>query len=130
MADQHPAITARVQRFIEDQRMFFVATAAADGRVNLSPKGLDSLRILSANQIAWINGTGSGNETAAHVLATGRMTLMWCGYEGNPWIVRAYGTARMIQPNDPDWDEWAALFPPVPGSRQVFVLDVDLVQTS
>ena len=130
MAKQLPALTPALQDFIGRQPMFFVGTAAPDGRVNLSPKGLDSLRVLGPSQVAWLNVTGSGNETAAHLLLHPRMTLMFCAFEGPPLILRLYGQAHMVQPGDADWASWAALFPDLPGARQVFVLDLDLVQTS
>ncbi len=130
MADRLPEITPRVREFIEAQRMFFVGTAARDGRVNVSPKGNDSLRVVGPNEVVWLNGTGSGNETAAHLLDTNRMTLMWCAVEGNPWIVRTYGTATMTQPGDGDWDVLVGMFPPMLGARQVFRQHVDLVVTS
>lgn len=130
MAEQHDHLTPRVREFIEAQRMFFVGTAAADGRVNVSPKGNDSLRILGPNEIIWLNGTGSGNETAAHLLRVNRMTLMWCAFEGKPWIVRTYGPASMTQPGDPGWDGLVEYFPPMLGARQVFRQTIDLVQTS
>jgi hypothetical protein len=130
MAQRYPQITDRIRRFIEAQHMFFVASAARTGRVNVSPKGLDTLRILDANKVAWLNLTGSGNETAAHILDVPRMTLMFCAFEGNPWIVRLFGTPTMMQPGEDGWDELVGLFPPQRGSRQVFVLDIDLVLTS
>lgn len=126
----YDTIEPQLVRFIEKQQMFFVATAAPTGRVNVSPKGLDSFRVLGPNRVAWLNGTGSGNETAAHVLADPRMTLMFCSFEGKPWILRLYGRARMVQPPDAEWDELAGLFPPMGGARQVYVVDVDECQTS
>lgn len=110
--------------------MFFVATAAPSGRVNLSPKGLDSLRILSDQRIVWLSVSGSGNETAAHVLKEPRMTLMFCAFEGDPFILRTFGTARVLHPRDGDWDEYSALFPDFAGARNIYVLDIDLVTTA
>lgn len=130
MAQQFPAISDRHREFIESQHVFFVGSAAADGRVNVSPKGLDSLRVLSPNRVVWLNGTGSGNETAAHVRAVNRMTLMFCSFERSPLVLRLYGTTREVQPDEAEWDELAGLFPPMLGARQVFDVDVDLVQTS
>lgn len=130
MATQYDAISARHRSFIERQCMFFVGTAAREGRVNISPKGLDSFRVLGERQVAWVNGTGSGNETAAHVLDSPRMTVMFCAFEGKPLILRLYGTARTVHADDPEWPELIGLFPPLPGARQVYLLDVDLVQTS
>ncbi|MBT6136046.1 MAG: pyridoxamine 5'-phosphate oxidase family protein [Rhodospirillaceae bacterium] len=116
--------------FIDRQIMFFVATAARDGRVNVSPKGMDTLRIVDDDRIVWLNLTGSGNETAAHVLDTPRMTLMFCAFEGPAMILRVYGTADVIHPRHPQWAELSPLFPDFAGSRQIFNLTIDLVQTS
>ena len=118
------------RRFIAEQHLYFVATAAPEGRVNLSPKGMDSLRVLGPNRILWLNLTGSGNETAGHLLESPRMTLMWCAFTARPMILRAFGTARTIRPDDAEWAELAAQFPPQRGARQIFDLAVDLVQSS
>jgi hypothetical protein len=130
MAQQYQEISERLAAFIGKQHIFFVATAARDGRVNVSPKGLDSLRVVGPNRVVWLNGTGSGNETAAHLLDVNRMTLMFCSFERQPLVLRLYGTATEIQPDQPEWDELAALFPPMLGGRQIFDVSVDLVQTS
>ena len=130
MAQQYEQITDRLEEFIAGQHLFFVATAARDGRVNLSPKGLDSLRVLSPNRVVWLNGTGSGNETAAHLLEVNRMTLMFCSFERQPLILRLYGSATEVQPDEPEWDGLVQLFPPMLGARQIFDMSVDLVQTS
>ena len=116
--------------FIEQQQLFFVATADVDGRVNVSPKGMNTLRVANDTTIRWLNLSGSGNETAAHVRATGRMTLMFCAFEGNAMILRVYGSAKVYHPYDTSWPERIAEFPDIAGSRQVFELTVDLVQTS
>lgn len=118
------------QQFIAQQHLFFVGTAAEAGRVNISPKGLDALRIVSPKQVAWLNLTGSGNETAAHVELQPRMTLMFCAVAGNPLIVRIYGRAQAIHQTDPEWAETYALFNPIAGARQIFLLNVEAVQTS
>jgi hypothetical protein len=130
MAQQYGEISERLAKFIAAQHVFFVATAARGGRVNVSPKGLDGLRVLGPNRVVWLNGTGSGNETAAHLLDVNRMTLMFCSFERQPLILRLYGTAAEIQPDQPEWDELIGLFPPMLGARQIFDLSVDLVQTS
>jgi hypothetical protein len=130
VATQYEQITERLADFIREQQMFFVATAARDGRVNVSPKGLDSLRVLSPNRVVWLNGTGSGNETAAHLLDSTRMTLMFCAFTGKPLILRLYGTSRTIHEGESDWAELIHLFPPMRGARNLFDLEVDLVQTS
>lgn len=119
-----------LRAFIEKQPMFFVATADTTGRVNVSPKGMDTLRIEDDNRIVWLNLSGSGNETAAHVCATGRMTLMFCAFEGDALILRVYGQARTYHPRDAEWDRLVGDFPRLAGSRQIFDLDIDLVQTS
>lgn len=130
MAKQYPNITAKLADFIRAQKIFFVATAPQEGHINLSPKGMDSLRVVDANTVIWLNVTGSGNETAAHVLEDGRMTLMFCAFEGDPMILRLYGQARVIHPRDTEWASLLAQFPPQPGARQIFELKVELVQTS
>ncbi|MDB5269471.1 MAG: hypothetical protein JWP58_2511 [Hymenobacter sp.] len=130
MGKQFTEIDAATRAFIERQHMFFVATAAPDGRVNVSPKGLDTLRVLGPNQVAWLNLTGSGNETAAHLREQNRITLMFCAFEGKPNILRLYGAAAVWHPRDAQWDELMPLFPPLPGARQIFVVNVDLVTTS
>ena len=123
-------LNGTLRDFIERQPMFFVATAARDGRVNLSPKGLDTLRIKNVSRIVWLNLSGSGNETAAHIRDFDRMTLMFCSYESDPMILRVYGHANVLHPFDAGWDEAAGAFPEMAGSRQVFDLAIDLVQTS
>lgn len=130
MAQFYDSITPELERFIARQHMFFVATAAQDGRVNVSPKGLDSFRVLGPNRVAWLNGTGSGNETAAHIAAVNRMTLMFCSVEGKPWILRLYGSARMVQPGDADWADLVGLFAPLASARQVFDVTVDEAMTA
>ncbi|HIA09055.1 MAG TPA: pyridoxamine 5'-phosphate oxidase family protein [Chromatiaceae bacterium] len=130
MAKQYSGIPDTLKRFIEEQKMFFVGTATADGRVNVSPKGMDSLRILDANRVVWLSVTGSGNETSAHVQENPRMTIMFAALEGNPMILRLFGTAKVIHESDPEWRDQIALFEPTPGARQLFDLSVDLVQTS
>jgi len=119
-----------LKAFIERQKLFFVATAARDGRVNVSPKGMDTLRILDDNRIVWLNLSGSGNETAAHILDSARMTLMFCGFDGDPMILRVYGNAKVTHPRHEGWPELASLFPAIAGSRQIFDLQLDLIQTS
>jgi len=130
MATFYDSLTEPLVEFIGRQHVFFVGTAAADGHVNVSPKGLDSFRVLGPNRVAWLNGTGSGNETAAHVAALNRMTIMFCSVEGKPWILRLYGTARIVQPGDADFDALASLFPPLLGSRQVFDVAVESCTTA
>jgi hypothetical protein len=130
MGSRFQAINPEHAQFIAAQPVFFAATAAPDGFVNLSPKGMDSLRVLSPNRVLWLNVTGSGNETAAHLLEHPRMTLMFCAFEGNPTILRLYGKARAVHPRDADWHGLKALLPDIVGARQIFDLQVELVQTS
>lgn len=130
MAKQYSALTESITQFIAAQKLYFVGTAAADGRVNISPKGMDSFRVISEHSIAWLNLSGSGNESAAHVLLNPRMTIMFVAFDGSPNILRLYGTAKALHLNDPEWDDLAALFPAHLGARQIFLLDIDLVQTS
>jgi len=130
MSQKNSEISDKQKLFIEKQKIFFVATATVDSRINLSPKGMDSLRVLSKNRVVWLNVTGSGNETAAHVLENPRMTIMFNAYEGDPMILRLYGKATAVHQNDQQWDELYALFNPIPGARQIFDLDVELVQSS
>ena len=117
--------------FIRAQHMYFVATAPRQGRVNLSPKGMDTFRVLATDRVGYLDLTGSGNETAAHLLDNGRLTIMFCAFQGPPLILRLYGTGRVVRPNDA---EWSALRPhfgaTLPGERQLVILDIDTVQTS
>jgi hypothetical protein len=130
MAKQFPGFDDDHRRFVADQHIFFVATAAAGTRINLSPKGMDSLRVLGANRLVWLNLTGSGNETAAHLAEDPRMTVMWCSFGKRPLILRAYGTARITHRGTAGWDALYAHFDDTPGARQVCEMRVDLVQTS
>ena len=123
-------LNGTLREFIQKQPLFFVATADRTGRVNVSPKGMETLRIEDDNRITWLNLSGSGIETAAHVQATGRMTLMFCAFEGDPMILRVYGQAKTFHPRDAEWDGLVSDFPKLAGSRQMFDLNIDLVQTS
>lgn len=132
MARVHDEITPELRAFIEAQPLFFTASAplAADGHVNLSPKGLDTFRVLGPDRVAYLDLTGSGNETSAHLHENGRITLMFCAFEGPPRILRLFGTGRVVLPGEAAWDDLAAAFPAYPGVRQVVVVDVYRVQTS
>lgn len=130
MAKQFSSIESKLRQFIEEQKVFFVATAAGDGRVNLSPKGMDTLKVVDANRVDWLSVTGSGNETAAHILDNPRMTLMFTAFTGNPLILRLYGTARAVYPSDAEWAEIARPFEILPGTRQIFSMQVEMAQTS
>ncbi len=130
MAKQFPGFTADQRAFIAQQAVYFVATSAPGARHNLSPKGMDSLRVTGPNRLVWLNVTGSGNETAAHLALDARMTVMWCSFSQRPLILRAYGVARAVHQGDADWAALAAELPLIPGARQIFELSVDLVQSS
>jgi len=130
MAKQFPEITDTQKAFIEQQKIFFIGTADVDGRVNVSPKGADSLRVVNKNRVVWLNLTGSGNETAAHMAAINRITIMFCSFDKKPMIMRLYGSGRVIHPKDPGWDELMELFPENIGARQIFDITVDMVLTS
>lgn len=130
MAKQFDTLEDRHIDFIEKQHIYFTGTAAPTGRVNVSPKGMDSLRILGPNRILWLNLTGSGNETAGHLLQANRITLMWCSFTTQPLILRVYGTARAVHVDYAEFAELAAHFPPIPGARQIYDVTVEMVQTS
>ena len=118
------------REFIEQQKMFFVGTADSYGRVNVSPKGMDSLKVMGDNRVVWLNMTGSGNETAAHLVENDRMNIMFCAFEGSPMILRLFGHAKVIHPRDSGWDGLFSMFRAIPGARQIMDMQVDLVQGS
>jgi hypothetical protein len=130
MAEFFDALSDKHVAFVERQPVFFVATAAADARVNLSPKGMDCFRVLSPNCVAYLDVQGSGNETNAHLIADGRITIMFCAFDNPALILRLYGRGRPVLPQDTDWGEHARHFDLLPGTRQIFVIAVDQVQTS
>lgn len=130
MAKFYSALNPELREFIARQQMFFVASAPREGRVNVSPKGLDSLRILSDNRITYLDHIGSSNETAAHLLDNGRLTLMFCAFADDPLTLRLYGKGRSVQPHHAEWVQLVALFPAMPGARQIIVMEVESLQTS
>ena len=130
MAEFFPALNAEHRAFIARQPMFFVATAAAGARINLSPKGLDSFRVLDDATVAYLDLMGSGNETAAHLGVDGRITVMFCAFDRPALIFRIYGRGRAVLPQDAEWEALAAHFDLLPGTRQIFVVAIDQVQTS
>jgi len=130
MGMQYKELSGNLIEFIHAQKMFFVATADVDGKVNVSPKGLDSFHIINKKHVLWLNLTGSGNETATHIQNHPRMTIMFNALEGNPLILRLYGQAKVIHINDTDWKKWYSCFDDFIGARQLFLMSIDLVQTS
>ncbi|MEV5029959.1 pyridoxamine 5'-phosphate oxidase family protein [Paenibacillus sp. LPE1-1-1.1] len=132
MGKQFDAILPQHEAFIRQQHIFFIGSAplSAEGHVNLSPKGHDSLRILSANRVAYLDLTGSGNETSAHLEENGRVTVMFCAFDGAPNIMRLYGKGTVVLPDSPGWEALYPLFTPIPGARQIIDIEVHKVQTS
>jgi len=134
MAKFYETISESMQQFIEQQHIFFVATAplSAEGHVNISPKGKDSFRILSPTSVAYLDLIGSGNETSAHTHENGRITIMFCAFDGPPNIVRLFGKGRTVLPSDAEWGELSALFPleNYNNVRQIIVADIHVTQTS
>lgn len=130
MATFYEALTDEHQAFIAAQPIYFTGTAAAEGRVNVSPKGMDSFRVLDASTVAYLDATGSGNETAAHIAEDGRLTIMFCSFTRQPLIMRLYGRGEVARRGSARWKELIGHFAPLPGARQVVVLHIDTVQTS
>ncbi len=138
MAKFYPELDERLCEFIHQQKVFFTATAPAEGRINLSPKGIDTFRCLNGSQVAYLDLTGSGNETAAHLHQNGRITVMFCSFAEQPLILRIYGKGEVVRPETNRWNQvWelsgnsaAGEFPNLPGQRQLIVVNIDSVQTS
>lgn len=131
MAKTYPGLDADLRRWIERQHLFFVATApAGGGHVNVSPKGRDTLRVLDERTLAYLDLTGSGIETAAHLRENGRITLMFCAFDGPPRILRIHGRGRVVERTDADWEGLRSLFPPLAGDRAVMVISAERVATS
>ena len=130
MADFFDSLDEKHIAMIEKQPVFFVATAAPEGRVNLSPKGYDAFRVLGPNRVAYLDLAGSGNETQAHLSVSNRITVMFCNFEQPALILRLYGTGRSVRPDHEDWEELASHFQLMPGTRQIFEIAVESVQTS
>jgi Pyridoxamine 5'-phosphate oxidase len=130
MAEFFETLNDKHVEMIGKQPVFFTATAATDGRINLSPKGYDAFRVLSPTQVAYLDLAGSGNETHAHLSVDGRITLMFCNFDRPALILRIYGRGKAVLPQDDDWDTLASHFEIFPGTRQIFVIDVESVQTS
>lgn len=130
MAKFYTEIHSSLQEFIKDQKIFFTATAPEQGRINLSPKGIDTFRCIDSRTVAYLDLTGSGNETAAHLIENGRITIMFCSFSEQPMILRLYGQGRVIHPRDQEWQTVSSLFDSLPGKRQIMMIDVESVQTS
>lgn len=130
MAEFSETLSEKHVEMIGKQPIFFTATAAENARINLSPKGLDCFRVLAPDRVAYLDLGGSGNETHAHLVADGRITIMFCNFEQPALILRIYGRGIPVLPQDDDWDGLAAHFDLLPGTRQIFDIQVESVQTS
>ncbi len=132
MGATHESITPELAEFIREQPLFFVATAplSENGHVNVSPKGMDTFRVLSPTRVMYLDLTGSGNETAAHVRENGRVTVMFCAFAGKPKILRLYGRGTTVREGDAMWAELIGKFETFPGVRQMVVVEVTRVQSS
>jgi hypothetical protein len=132
MGSIFPELNDRLREFIAEQKMFFVASAplAPDGHVNVSPKGLDCLRILGPTTVAYVDFTGSGIETVAHVRENGRLTLMFCAFQGPPRILRLRGRAEAVEPPDEHWDHYYRQLPQYDNTRSIIVLHVEMIADS
>jgi hypothetical protein len=130
MGKFYTEITPELQQFIAEQQMFFTATAAATGRINLSPKGIDTFRVLDEHTVCYLDLTGSGNETAALLAAHGRITIMFCSFAGKPWILRLYGSGEVIRLESDRGRELYTLFGSIPGERHIILMRVESAQTS
>ena len=130
MGRTYSSLTEPMRRLIDTSQMFFVATAPADGRVNMSPKGYDTFRVIDDNQVCYLDVTGSGSETIAHLRENGRITLMCCAFYGSPNSVRLYGKGRTVLPGDEEWDDLRARFGVEAGVRAIIVADIDRTSTS
>jgi hypothetical protein len=130
MAKFYDQLDETLRGFIAAQHMFFNASAPNQGRINISPKGLDTFRILSDTRVAYLDLTGSECETAAHIAENGRLTLMFCSYDEKPLILRLYGRGSVIRPRDAQWSELRPQFPDLPGARQIVVLDIESIMTT
>jgi len=131
MAEFYSELNESLRKFIEEQKIFFTATApCSEGRINLSPKGMDTFRCIDNRTVAYLDLTGSGNETAAHLNENGRMTIMFCSFSEKPLILRLYGHGEVVSPRDQEWDNLSNLFDYLPGERQIMVMEINSVQTS
>ena len=132
MAKFYPELTDTLKGFIQEQKIFFTASAHAgpNGRINLSPKGMDTFRCLDNKTVAYLDLTGSGNETAAHVRENGRLTIMFCSFSEKPLILRLYGKGEIVRRDSEKWEKLAENFPSFLGERQIVVLHVESLQTS
>ena len=132
MSKEHPEIDSKIREWVEKQKIFFVSTAplSGDGMVNCSPKGMDSFRILGPRRVAYLDLTGSGVETIAHLKENGRIVIMMCAFEGPPQIIRFHGKGRPCQKGSAEYQELVSQFEEYPGARSIIVIDVDRISDS
>jgi hypothetical protein len=132
MGSEFAELNDDLRTYIAEQHLFFVATAplSPQGHINLSPKGLDALRVLGPKTVAYLDLTGSGIETVAHTRENGRITLMFCAFQGRPRILRLYGRGRAVEREDAEWNQLSELFPEYPGSRSVVVVELERIADS
>ncbi len=130
MAKFTETLSDSIIEFIQEQKMFFTGTAPANGRVNVSPKGMDTFRVLNEKEVAYLDLTGSGNETAGHINENSRLTFMFCSFTEKPLILRLYGKGEVIKPESKQWEVYATLFPQITGTRQIIKMNIESVQTS
>lgn len=132
MARTHDVLDEELSAWIAAQPVFFVATApsGADGHVNVSPKGYDAFRVLGPREAAYLDLTGSGAETIAHLRQNGRLTIMFCAFSGRPRIVRLHGRGRVVLPGDEDFAEHLRCFPELSGARAVIHLTIERISSS
>ena len=129
MATKYEKLNKEIKNFIEKQKIYFVSTTTKDGYINLSPKGMNSLKILDDNRVIWLNSTGSTNESSTNIQRDNRMTIMFCSFEEEALIVKLFGKAKVIHKNDKEWTELSKLLPEIPGARQIFDIDLELIIT-
>jgi Pyridoxamine 5'-phosphate oxidase len=130
MAKFYSELDKNLIKFIGEQKIYFTATAPIEGRINLSPKGVDTFRCLDEKTVAYLDLTGSGNESAAHIAENGRMTIMFCSFTEKPLILRLYGRGEVVRQNSESWEKLHLLFPTFAGQRQIIVLHIESLQTS
>lgn len=130
MAKFYEQLNDTLKGFISEQKIFFTASAPIEGRVNLSPKGMDTFRCVDDKTVAYLDLTGSGNETAAHISENGRLTIMFCSFAENPLILRLYGKGEIVRLNSQKWKNLSGHFQSFIGERQIIVLHIESLQTS
>jgi general stress protein 26 len=129
MATQFKQLNQDIIDFIQKQKIYFVSSTTKDGYINLSPKGMDSLRIINNNRVIWLNSTGSTNETSSNIQRDNRITIMFCSFDEQALIVKLFGKAKVIHKNDKEYNELSKLLPDIPGARQIFDINLELIIT-